>query len=65
MEVGGVTLFSLPAGTPIYVDERIMSLDWVIVGAGSRSYKIKICPEVLIKLGAEITTDLAVERPGR
>ena len=24
MEVGGVTLFSLPAGIPLYVDERVM-----------------------------------------
>jgi len=65
MEVGGVTLFSLPAGIPLYVDERIMVLKWVIVGGGSRGCKIKISPEVFRMLGAEITTDLAVERPGR
>jgi len=62
MEVGGDS-FLLPAGIPLYVDERVMSLDWVIFGAGSRSYKIKICLGVLIKLVAEITTDLAVEKP--
>jgi len=65
MDVGGVTPFSLPAGIPIYVDERIMVLKWVILGGGSRGCKIKIPPEVFKMLGAEITTDLAVERPGR
>ncbi len=61
MEVGGVTPFSLPGGIPLYVDERVMSLDWVIFGAGGRSCKIKISPEVFEKLGAEITSRLAVE----
>lgn len=56
-----MTLFSLPAGIPLYVDERIMNLDWVIVGAGGRSCKVKISPEVFEKLGAEITSRLAVE----
>jgi prolyl-tRNA editing enzyme YbaK/EbsC (Cys-tRNA(Pro) deacylase) len=59
MQVGGVTPFSLPAGMPLYVDDRIMSTDWVILGGGGRSLKIKISPEVFKKLGAEIITNLA------
>jgi prolyl-tRNA editing enzyme YbaK/EbsC (Cys-tRNA(Pro) deacylase) len=62
MQVGGVTPFALPAELPLYVDERIMSLDWVILGGGGRETKIKIAPEVFTKLGAEIVADLGIER---
>jgi len=60
MQVGGVTPFSLPAGMPLYIDERIMAADWVILGGGGRNLKIKISPEVFRKLGAEIVPDLAI-----
>src|SRR5919198_2534339 len=36
MLIGGVTVFALPEGLPIYVDERIMALEWIIVGGGGR-----------------------------
>ncbi len=62
MQVGGVTPFALPAGLPLYVDERIMRLDWIILGSGGRTAKIKIAPEVFTKLGATIVADLALER---
>ncbi len=62
--IGGVTPFALPAGLPLYVDEGLMPLDYVILGAGSRSAKIKIAPEVFRRLpGAEIVSGLALERP--
>jgi prolyl-tRNA editing enzyme YbaK/EbsC (Cys-tRNA(Pro) deacylase) len=60
MAVGGVTPFSLPAEIPLYVDERIVSREWVILGGGSRGIKIKVAPEVFRKLGAEIVSDLAL-----
>jgi prolyl-tRNA editing enzyme YbaK/EbsC (Cys-tRNA(Pro) deacylase) len=63
MEVGGVTPFGLPHEWPLYVDERVMKLEWVILGSGGREAKIKISPAVFTKLGAEIITDLALERP--
>ena len=44
MMVGGVTVFALPPELPIYVDEQIMSLDYVILGGGSRSLKVKMSP---------------------
>ena len=47
MTIGGVTLLALPPEMPIYVDERIMALDYVILGGGSRSSKLKIVPDVL------------------
>jgi prolyl-tRNA editing enzyme YbaK/EbsC (Cys-tRNA(Pro) deacylase) len=62
MQVGGVTPFALPVELPLYVDERIMGLEWVILGGGGRESKIKISPEVFTKLGAEIIADLGVER---
>ena len=59
MQVGGVTPFALPEGLPLYVDERIMALDWIILGGGGRDTKVKIAPDVLRQLGAEIVVDLA------
>ncbi|MGA7096789.1 MAG: YbaK/EbsC family protein [Acidimicrobiia bacterium] len=47
MEIGGVTIFGLPKSVPIWIDSRIMDLDWVVVGAGSRSAKIKFDPRQL------------------
>jgi len=44
--IGGVTVFALPPDMPLYVDERIIGLDWLILGGGSRSTKIRTSPEV-------------------
>ena len=60
MEVGGVTPFSLPEELQLYVDSRIMELDWVILGGGGRDRKLKISPEVFHQLGAEIVENLAL-----
>jgi prolyl-tRNA editing enzyme YbaK/EbsC (Cys-tRNA(Pro) deacylase) len=46
MMIGGVTVFALPPDLPLYVDDRIMALDWLIAGGGSRSTKIRTSPEV-------------------
>lgn len=59
MEVGGVTPFSLPESIPLYVDERIMDLEYVILGGGSRDFKVKISPDVFLKLGGRVVSDLA------
>jgi prolyl-tRNA editing enzyme YbaK/EbsC (Cys-tRNA(Pro) deacylase) len=59
MQVGGVTPFSLPLGMPLYIDDRIPPLDWIILGGGGRSLKIKISPAVFEKLGAEVVPALA------
>ena len=50
MMIGGVTPFCLPDDLPVYVDSRILSLDYVILGGGSRSAKVKIAPEVFNKM---------------
>ena len=58
MQVGGVTPFSLPTGLPLYIDDRIPPLDWIVLGGGGRSLKVKISPEVFTKLGAEVVAGL-------
>jgi prolyl-tRNA editing enzyme YbaK/EbsC (Cys-tRNA(Pro) deacylase) len=61
MMIGGVTVFALPPELPIYVDARIMALDYVILGGGSRSLKIKVAPEALRRLPqVSIISELAV-----
>ena len=50
MLIGGVTVFALPDGLPVYVDERVMGPAWIIVGGGGRSTKIKLAPEALRRL---------------
>jgi prolyl-tRNA editing enzyme YbaK/EbsC (Cys-tRNA(Pro) deacylase) len=59
MQVGGVTPLSLPPGMPLYIDDRIPSADWIILGGGGRSLKIKTSPEIFRKLGAQAVTGLA------
>lgn len=47
MRIGGVTAFGLPDDVQLLVDERVMERDWVILGGGNRTSKIKASPEVL------------------
>lgn len=64
MEIGGVTVFGLPAGLPIWVDSRVMERDRIVLGGGSRSYKVLAPPSILLALpGVEIVEGLAVEPP--
>jgi len=64
MMIGGVTLLALPPDLPIHVDDRVMALDYVILGGGSRSSKIKIAPEALKRLpGVNIVPGLAQAFP--
>lgn len=60
MLIGGVTVFALPPELPIYVDEQVMAHDWVILGSGSRSSKIRVAPDALRRLpNAQIIPGLA------
>ena len=50
----------LPPAVPIYVDERIMALDYVIL-SGSRSSKLKLSPDLLRRLPSlTVVPDLAL-----
>jgi prolyl-tRNA editing enzyme YbaK/EbsC (Cys-tRNA(Pro) deacylase) len=58
--IGGVTIFGLPDDLPVWIDSRVMDCDWVIVGAGSRSAKIRFDPTQLAGVeGYEVVDDLA------
>ncbi len=64
MLIGGVTVFALPESLPIYVDERVMAPEWIIVGGGGRSTKVKIAPDALRRLpNVTVVKDLAGEAP--
>lgn len=59
-EIGGVTIFGLPDDVPVWLDSRILDCDWVIVGAGSRTAKIRFDPSQLVDVdGYEFVEDLA------
>jgi prolyl-tRNA editing enzyme YbaK/EbsC (Cys-tRNA(Pro) deacylase) len=61
MAIGGVTVLALPKDLPIYVDKQLMELDYVILGSGDRSAKIKTSPEVFRRLpSVQIVADLAI-----
>ncbi len=60
MAIGGVTPFALPDEVPLLIDSAVMAQPWVVVGAGSRSAKLKIEPAILGRLpGAVIVSGLA------
>ena len=60
MQIGGVTPYGLPAGLPVWIDSRIMDIDEVIVGGGSRDRKLLVPPASLAALPeAEVVEDLA------
>jgi prolyl-tRNA editing enzyme YbaK/EbsC (Cys-tRNA(Pro) deacylase) len=50
MVMGGVTPFGLPPDFPVYVDGRVMERDWVILGGGARSMKVKVDPVVFERM---------------
>jgi prolyl-tRNA editing enzyme YbaK/EbsC (Cys-tRNA(Pro) deacylase) len=62
MQIGGVTVFGLPAELPIWVDARVMDRERIILGGGSRSWKVISSPDILRALSAaEIVDGLAID----
>jgi prolyl-tRNA editing enzyme YbaK/EbsC (Cys-tRNA(Pro) deacylase) len=47
MEIGGVTPFGLPPDLPIWVDAAVMARPRVVLGGGSRSWKVIASPSIL------------------
>jgi prolyl-tRNA editing enzyme YbaK/EbsC (Cys-tRNA(Pro) deacylase) len=62
MMIGGVTPFGLPDDLQVWVDSRVMEPDWVILGAGSRSAKVRIDPALLSALG-NVTVIAGLAKP--
>jgi prolyl-tRNA editing enzyme YbaK/EbsC (Cys-tRNA(Pro) deacylase) len=64
MEIGGVTVFGLPPTVPIWVDARVMARERIVLGGGSRSWKVLAEPSILLALpGVEVVEGLAVGSP--
>ena len=63
MEIGGVTAVGLPDSLPLWVDSRVMLPNYVILGGGSRSIKIKVSPQIFRSTpNTTIIEDLALDR---
>ncbi|HEV7605022.1 MAG TPA: YbaK/EbsC family protein [Candidatus Limnocylindrales bacterium] len=64
MAIGGVTVFGLPVDLPIWVDSRVMERERIVLGGGSRSWKVIAAPAILRALpGVEIVGGLANDPP--
>jgi prolyl-tRNA editing enzyme YbaK/EbsC (Cys-tRNA(Pro) deacylase) len=60
MAIGGVTPFGLPATLPLWIDARVLDVERVIVGGGSRDRKLLVPPAALVALpNAEVVEGLA------
>jgi len=64
-EIGGVTVFGLPDGLPVWVDAAVMGRERIVLGGGSRRWKVIAPPSILRTLaGVEIVDGLAAAAPG-
>jgi len=64
MEIGGVTAFGLPPDLPLWIDGAVMDRERIVLGGGSRSWKVLAPPAILRTLpNVEIVADLAGPRP--
>ena len=57
MEIGGVTPFGLPDDLPVWIDAAVMTLSRVVLGGGSRHWKVIAPPEILTRLPAAVVVD--------
>lgn len=65
MQIGGVTPYGLAGALPLWIDGRIMAVEHVIVGGGSRDRKLLVPPTSLTALpGAEVVEGLAKDTAG-
>jgi prolyl-tRNA editing enzyme YbaK/EbsC (Cys-tRNA(Pro) deacylase) len=59
MEIGGVTPLCLPAGLPLWIDAAVMECEYIVLGGGNRSSKIKADPGILLlNSSAEVVDEL-------
>ena len=62
MEIGGVTVFGLPDELPIWIDARVLARERVVVGGGSRSWKVIVRPAELLDIpGSVVVEGLATD----
>jgi prolyl-tRNA editing enzyme YbaK/EbsC (Cys-tRNA(Pro) deacylase) len=65
-EIGGVTAFGLPDGIPLLVDAAVMARPRIVLGGGSRSWKVIAPSSILLGLpNVEVVDGLANPAPPR
>jgi prolyl-tRNA editing enzyme YbaK/EbsC (Cys-tRNA(Pro) deacylase) len=65
-EIGGVTVFGLPAELPVWVDAAVMGRERIVLGGGSRRWKVIAPPSILRSLpNVEVVEGLANPAPDR
>ena len=63
-EIGGVTVFGLPANLPVWIDAAVMERGRIVLGGGSRSWKVLAPASILLTLpNAEVVEGLAKPAP--
>jgi prolyl-tRNA editing enzyme YbaK/EbsC (Cys-tRNA(Pro) deacylase) len=60
--IGGVTVFGLPEPMPLLIDQHVMDREYVIVGGGNRTTKLRVPPAELLKLPRARVADIAIPR---
>jgi len=63
MEIGGVTPLCLPDDLPIWIEDAVMQCEYVVLGGGNRSSKLKVDPQVLL-LQPAVEVVVALAKPG-
>lgn len=59
-QIGGVTAFGLPDGLPLWIDAAVMARERIVLGGGSRSWKVLAPPSILLTIaGVEVVEGLA------
>jgi len=65
-EIGGVTVFGLPTDLPVWIDAAVMERGRIVLGGGSRSWKVIAPASILLTLpAAEVVQGLANPAPAR
>ncbi len=65
-EIGGVTAFGLPEGMPLWVDAAVMARPRIVLGGGSRSWKVIAPSSILLTLpNVSVVAGLANPAPPR
>jgi len=65
-EIGGVTAFGLPDGIPLLVDAAVMARRRIVLGGGSRSWKVIAAPSILLTVpSVQVVDGLAKPAPPR
>jgi prolyl-tRNA editing enzyme YbaK/EbsC (Cys-tRNA(Pro) deacylase) len=60
MMIGGVSLVGLPDDVPVFIDSRVLEAPRVVIGGGSRSWKVRLDPKDLRRIpGAQVIENLA------